>query len=200
MHFHVFDIIAAAGALIFVILGFKRGFVEEIIRLVGIVAAFFLGLGFYRKLAALLTFVKLPGSVVAVISFLLIFIVALLLILLLSIVIKKIVHLTVLGWVDRICGGVLGFIKMFFIVWVVVIVVASLPLDGMKNWFKTAKTYSFFSTISPALKLHGLLPENGPVQNILNANPLPALINAYHKVAPAIDSKKTSEHEHAKSK
>jgi membrane protein required for colicin V production len=179
---HPFDIIAAAVAIIFVIMGLYRGFVEEALRLIGIVAAFFTGLALYRQLAVHLTFLKLSGAIVSIISFILIFLVTLLALILLGMVAKKIIHLTVLGWVDRLCGGVLGFLKIFFIAWMVVIVVASLPFAKIKHWLTPSRSYAFFIAISPTLKLHGMSPSAGPVQNILKANPLPAIVKAYKTV------------------
>ncbi len=181
---HTFDIIAAAVAIIFVIIGLYRGFVEEAIRLIGIVAAFFTGLALYRALAVHLTFLKLSGAVLSVISFFVIFLAALLVIILLGMLLKKVIHLTVLGWIDRLCGGVIGFLKVFFFIWIVVIAIASLPFSKIRRWFEPSKTYSFFMAISPTLKLHGMSPSAGPVQNILKANPLPAVVNAFK----AIDS------------
>jgi uncharacterized membrane protein required for colicin V production len=181
---HVFDIIAAAVAFLFVLIGLYRGFVEEAIRLIGIVGAFFTGLALYRTIAVHLTFLRLSGAVLSVVSFLLIFCSALLVIILLGMLLKKVIHLTVLGWVDRLCGGVLGFLKVFFLVWIAVIAVASLPFGKIRHWFEPSKTYSFFMEISPTLKIHGMTPTAGPVQNILKANPLPAIVNAYK----AIDS------------
>jgi membrane protein required for colicin V production len=176
---HAFDIIVAAIALVFVIFGVYRGFIEEAIRLIGIVAAFFTGLALYRNVAMHLTFLKLTGAVLSVVSFLLIFLATLLVIILLGLLIRKIIHLTVLGWVDRACGGVLGFLKVFFLVWILVMTVASLPFGMSRQWLAHSKTYSFFIAISPTLKIYGLTPASGPVQNILKANPLPAIVNAY---------------------
>jgi membrane protein required for colicin V production len=185
-----FDIIAAAIGILFIILGIKRGFVEEIIRLVGIIAAFFIGLSLYRQLLGYLSFIKISGSFLSVISFILIFLVSLLIIMLLGKLLRKIIHLTVLGWFDRLCGSVLGLVKAFFLVWIIVITIASLPLESVKHWFVPSKTYSFFAAISPTLKISGLVPNAGPVQNILKANPVPAIVNAYKSISSS--SKKTA--------
>jgi membrane protein required for colicin V production len=181
---HAFDIIVAAVTFIFVIIGLYRGFVEEAIRLIGIVAAFFTGLALYRPLAVHLTFLRLSGAVLSVLSFILIFLAALLVIILLGIFLKKVIHLTVLGWIDRLCGGVIGFLKVFFFIWIVVIAIASLPFGKIRHWIEPSKTYSFFMAISPTLRLYGMSPSAGPVQNILKANPVPAMVKAFK----AIDS------------
>jgi uncharacterized membrane protein required for colicin V production len=142
----------------------------------------------YRPVAAYGKFLHLPGSVLSVISFMAVFLACMLAIILLGFFIKKIVHLTVLGWVDRLCGGMLGFVKVFFLVWIIVMAIASLPFEGIKNWFKPARTYSMFVSISPKLRAEGLMPSAGPVQNILKANPIPAIEGAIKNVASAADS------------
>jgi membrane protein required for colicin V production len=185
---HIFDIIASILALILIILGIKRGFVEEIIRLVGIVLSFFISMAFYRQLATHITFIKLAPSVITIISFIAILLASLVIIFLFGLLIKKIIHLTVLGWVDRLCGGVLGFLKAFFLIWIATIIIISLPIAPVRTWAKPAISYTFFSAISPQLKTHGLLPESGPVQNILRANPVPSLIQAYKKIEPAVNN------------
>ena len=185
---HVFDIICAGLACIFILMGIYRGFVEEVIRLVAVVAAFFAAMSLYRPLAERMKFLHLSGSLLSVIAFLAIFLACVLAIVVLGMLIKKVVHLTVLGWVDRLCGGVLGFVKIFFLAWIIVIIISSLPFDRIKNWFKPSKSYSFFTEISPRLRAEGLMPSIGPVQNILKANPLPAIRGALQNVTAATDS------------
>jgi|WetSurMetagenome_2_1015567.scaffolds.fasta_scaffold00025_29 uncharacterized membrane protein required for colicin V production len=185
---HLFDIVCACIALIFIALGIKRGLVEEVVRVAAVVGAFFAALSLYRQGAAYIKFLRLSDTVLSVVSFLVIFLLCLLAIALLGIVIKKIVHLTVMGWADRLCGGLLGFVKVFFVAWIAVIAVSSLPFDGVKNWFKPSKCYSFFVSISPVLRARGLLPASGPVQNILKANPVPAITKALEKAAAGADS------------
>ncbi len=185
---HLFDIVCGCVALIFIILGVKRGLVEEVVRVAAVVGGFFAALSLYRQGAVYLRFLRLSDTVLSIIAFLLIFLVCLLAITLLGMVIKKIVHLTVLGWADRLCGGLLGFVKVFFIVWIVVIAIASLPLDRVRNWFKPSKSYAFFVAISPVLRARGLIPAHGPVQNILKANPVPAITKALEKAAASADS------------
>ncbi|HUI93607.1 MAG TPA: CvpA family protein [Chitinivibrionales bacterium] len=185
---HLFDIICAGLACVFVLVGIWRGFVEEIVRLVAVVAAFFAAFSLYRPAAAHLKFLHLSGAVLSVIAFLAIFTACVAAVVLLGKIIKKVVHLTVLGWMDRMCGGVLGFVKVFILIWILVIAIASLPFDKVKNWFRPSKSYAFFSGISPRLRAEGLMPKTGPVQDLLKANPLPAIKDALHDVAAAADS------------
>ncbi len=197
---HPFDIVAGCAALLFIILGIKRGFVEEVVRVLAVMCAFFGSLSLYRKGAVYLEWVHLSGSVRSVISFLVIFLAILVAVTLIGILIKKIVHLTVLGWVDRLCGGVLGFVKVFFLVWIIVMAVSSLPIEGLKRWFSPSKSYSFLMAISPVLRAQGLVPGRGPVQNILKANPIPAISKSIEDAASKGSSALRTNHEPAAKK
>jgi hypothetical protein len=50
--------------------------------------------------------------------------------------------------------------------------------------------------ISPVLRTHGLVPASGPVQNILKANPIPAITKAIETAAGVADSTSRN-HEHS---
>ncbi len=185
---HIFDIVCGCVALIFVILGIRRGLVEEVGRVAAVVGGFFAALSLYRQGAVYLRFLRLSDTVLSIIAFLVIFLACLIVIALLGMVIKKIVHFTMLGWADRLCGGLLGFVKVFFLVWIVVIAVRSFPIGRVQNWFKPSISYSFFVAISPVLRARGLMPSYGPVQNILKANPVPAITKAIETAAAGADS------------
>ncbi len=194
----MFDIVCGCVALIFVVLGIKRGFVEEVLRVAAVVGGFFLSLSLYRRGAGYIRFLHVSDTVLSIVAFVAIFLACLLAIALVGILIKKIIHLTVLGWIDRLCGGILGLIKVFFLVWIAVITVSSLPITRVRNWFKPSKTYSFFVAISPELRAYGFVPSSGPVQNILKANPLPAITKAIETAAGQGDSALTKK-EHSAS-
>jgi membrane protein required for colicin V production len=185
---HIFDIVCGCVALIFIILGIKRGLVEEVGRVAAVVGGFFAALSLYRQGATYLRFLRFSDTALSIIAFLIIFLVCLFAIALIGVVVKKIVHFSMLGWADRLCGGLLGFVKVFFIVWIVVIAVASLPFDRVRNWFKPSISYSFFVAISPVLRARGLMPAHGPVQDILKANPVPAITRAIEAAAAGADS------------
>jgi membrane protein required for colicin V production len=147
-----FDIVFCIFSLVFVILGIFRGFITEVIRLIAVVAGFICGLIFYRQFSVKLSFLHLSQYAVGVVSFLTIFFGCVVIILLVGIILKKVINLTALGWFDRLGGGFVGLIKAFFIAWVFVIAVSSLPFSYGKNFFKDSRAYSFFIGISPVLK------------------------------------------------
>ncbi|MGB7568702.1 MAG: CvpA family protein [Chitinivibrionales bacterium] len=149
-----FDIIFGIFVLVLVILGIKRGFIEEIMRLIAVIAGFVGALVFYRQFIPKIAFLKFPHEMAAVASFLIIFLGAVIAIVLLGKIIKKVMRLTMLGFADRLGGACFGFMKAVFIGWIFVIAASSLPLGGFAGKLRKSKTYSFFETISPVLKSH----------------------------------------------
>ena len=164
-----FDIIFGIFSLVFVILGIRRGFVEEIMRLIAVIAGFIGAFLFYRQFIPKIAFLKLPPEVAAVASFLIIFLGAVVAIVLLGKLIKKVLRMTMLGWADRLGGACFGLLKAFFIGWIFVIAVSSLPFPGFAGTLKKSRTYSFFQAISPVLKAQVLQRTTTPVP--LKKNP-----------------------------
>jgi uncharacterized membrane protein required for colicin V production len=97
-------------------------------------------------------FLGLSPHFTCVVAFLTIFITCVLALILIGKIIKKVITLTMLGWLDRLCGGAIGAIKAFFLGWIFVIAVSALPFTGASSFFRDSPTFSFFVTISPVLK------------------------------------------------
>ena len=149
---HPFDIVIYILAVILIILGIKRGLIDEITRLSGIIAGFVCALLFYRHIAPWFDSLHLPPQVSTACAFVAVFIAVFFIVLILGMFIKKTVRLTMLGWVDRLCGGCLGLIKTFFIGWVAVIALSSIPLINTSEIFSESNVFNLFHSISPTLQ------------------------------------------------
>jgi membrane protein required for colicin V production len=149
---HAFDIIFGAFVLIFVLLGVRRGFIDEVMRLAAIIIGFIGALALYRQFIPKLSFLSLSPHITIVVSFLIIFFCFALGTVFIGKILKKLVKLTMMGWLDRLCGACIGSIKAFFVGWIFVVIVSSIPIAGMHHFFKDSRVYSFFMAISPALK------------------------------------------------
>jgi len=188
---HAFDIVFCLFAAIFIIVGIRRGFIEEVVRLIALVAGFLCGLLLYRQLVPKLSFLSLPPHVAGVVAFLCIFFACTIVLLLLGKIIKKIISLTMLGWLDRLGGGCIGAVKTAVIGWIFVIAATSLPMFCNAKFFRDSRVFSFFVTISPGLKAqvlrHAQLPPSPHAgQNTLG---LPnAIINAFKGFGGVKDS------------
>jgi membrane protein required for colicin V production len=149
---HAFDVIFGVMALILIFLGIKRGFIEEVMRLAAIVTGFLGALALYRHVSPYLSFLSLSPHVITVISFLIVFFCIAFAIVCVGKLLKKMVKLTMMGWLDRLCGACVGAIKVFFLGWIFVIIASSIPVPTLRYFFKGSNAYSFFVAISPALK------------------------------------------------
>jgi membrane protein required for colicin V production len=152
MGMHTFDIIFGALVLLFVFFGIRRGFIEEVMRLAAVVIGFLGALAFYRHLTPKLSFLSLPAHLATIGSFLIIFFCIAIVIVLIGKFLKSMVKLTMMGWLDRLCGACLGGLKAFFVGWIFVTIVSSIPIPAFHQFFKDSRTYAFFVAISPALK------------------------------------------------
>jgi membrane protein required for colicin V production len=152
MGMHAFDIIFGVIVLVFVFLGIRRGFIEEVMRFAAIVIGFIGALALYRHIIPKLSFLSLPAHFTTIIAFLAVFFCIAFGIVCIGKLIKKMVKLTMMGWLDRLCGACLGGLKAFFVGWIFVIIVSAVPIPAFPYFFKDSPTYAFFVAISPALK------------------------------------------------
>src|SRR5664279_672487 len=113
---HTIDILFFIACLFFIITGIRRGLIGEIFRLLALVAGFCAAFLFYAEIARYISFGKpyFPNAL----AFIVIFLIAALSIIGIGWIIKKIIHLTPLGWADYLFGGILGLAKATFIFWV----------------------------------------------------------------------------------
>ena len=108
--------------LIIVILGFSlvrgvfRGMVKEISSIIGVFGGFYAAYTYYTVLAKLLSGLIHDVSYLNILSFLIIFCCVLIIVSVLGVIIKYLLNIAFLGWVDRIGGLVFGIIKAILIV------------------------------------------------------------------------------------
>jgi membrane protein required for colicin V production len=108
--------------LILVILGYSlvrglfRGLVKEISSIIGVFGGFYAAYTYYGVLAKFLAGIIHDVSYLNILSFLIIFCCVLIIVSVLGIIIKYLLNIAFLGWVDRIGGLVFGFIKAVLIV------------------------------------------------------------------------------------
>ena len=113
--------------LILVILGYSlirglfRGLVKEISSIVGVFGGFYAAYTYYKILAKLLSGLIQDVSYLNILSFLIIFCGVLIVVSVLGVIIKYLLNIAFLGWVDRIGGVIFGFVKGILIVTVLFI-------------------------------------------------------------------------------
>ena len=108
--------------LIIVILGYSlvrglfRGLVKELSSIIGVLGGFYAAYTYYKVLAGLLAGFINDTSYLNILSFLAIFCGVLIVIGVLGVIIKYLLNIAFLGWVDRIGGVVFGVLKGVLIV------------------------------------------------------------------------------------
>ena len=118
---NAFDIFVIVVVGFCLIRGIFRGLIKELSSIIGVLAGFYGAYTYYIKLAKLLSRWISDTGYLNIFSFLVIFCCVFILISVLGVVIKYLLNVAFLGWIDRICGAGFGLIKGILIVSVVMI-------------------------------------------------------------------------------
>ena len=125
--FDVFIIIVICYSII---RGLFRGLVKEVSSIIGVLGGFYAAYSYYPMVAKLIArFVKDP-SYLNILSFLIIFCLILIIISIIGVIIKYLLNVAFLGWVDRLCGVFFGLIKGILIVTVLFIILTTFLPKG----------------------------------------------------------------------
>ena len=150
---HAFDIIAAGVTIIFILIGIYKGFIEEIFHLAAMVLGFvgaYLSYPYvYNKIDPL----HKSSHVKTIVAFILAYIVIAFSFIIIGWILKKIVHLMLWGWIDRLLGGLIGFGKAALVIFIFVLSVTLLPPSHLKSSFTSSKTYTFMTKLPIKLKV-----------------------------------------------
>lgn len=146
------DIIILVILAIGVYEGYKEGLFIGILSIVAFIFALILafhlmnwGADFLAQRVDEMTFL-LPF-----IAFLLIFFGVILIIRGLAFLVKKSLDFTILGSMDNVAGGILGFFKTVFILSLFVWIAHSFDFALPKDWIKESKSYSYIEPIAPVV-------------------------------------------------
>ncbi len=106
-----FDVVVVIILGFCLIRGIFRGLIKEVASLIGVLAGFYAGYTYYRELAVFLA--RWMGNPVFLnlVAFFVLFCSVFLMISILGVVIKYLLSIAFLGWVDRVCGASFGMIK-----------------------------------------------------------------------------------------
>lgn len=125
--FDIFIIIVISYSII---RGLFRGLVKEVSSIIGVLGGFYAAYSYYPMVAKLLAGIVKDQSYLNILSFLIIFCGILIAISILGVVIKYLLNVAFLGWIDRICGVGFGLIKGVLIVTVIFIILTTFLSKG----------------------------------------------------------------------
>jgi len=124
----IIDVIIILVILGSVITGIIRGFIKELSTLAGLILGIYIAAHNYPVLQKYVLSVLHNATVSKIISFLIIFFIVFFLIMLLGLLLQKVIKLIMLGWLDKILGGVFGIVKGVLFVWLLLVfIIAFFP-------------------------------------------------------------------------
>ncbi|MBW2410638.1 MAG: CvpA family protein [Deltaproteobacteria bacterium] len=125
-----FDILIIIILVYCVVRGLFRGLVKEVSSVFGVLGGFYAAYSYYPQVANLLTRLVTDEAYRNILAFLIIFCCVLILINVLGIIIKYLLNIAFLGWVDRIFGLLFGMTKGILIVSVLFIILTTFLTKG----------------------------------------------------------------------
>ena len=125
-----FDIVIVIIFGFCLIRGFFRGFIKEMSSIIGVLGGFYAAYTYYLEVARPLSGWISDQSYLHIISFLIIFCGVFLIISIIGVVIKYVLNIAFLGWIDRICGAGFGIIKATLIASVLLIALTAFLPKG----------------------------------------------------------------------
>lgn len=125
-----FDILIVVILGYCIVRGLFRGLAKEVSSIVGVLGGFYAAYSYYTVVAKWLSRIISNTAYLNILSFLIIFCSVLIVINVLGIIIKYLLNISFLGWVDRIFGVIFGFAKGVLIVSVLFIILTTFLPKG----------------------------------------------------------------------
>ncbi len=143
-------------AAIFFIRGIFRGFVFELVSVVGLILGYIISITYLSLLAGYIFsfFPSFPESIVNLVSFFILFVGTNLLLRLVANVITKTLKIAMLGWLNRLLGGLLGMLKSIIIMSILVFIIDLIPFSSSlleQIEVQTSELYPVLNTLGPRL-------------------------------------------------
>ena len=110
--------------------GIFRGMVKEISSIIGVFAGFYAAYSYYPLVSEIMEDWITNVSFLNILSFMLIFCVIFFVISILGVIIKYLMHVASLGWMDRLLGASLGFAKAILIVSIILVALTAFLPKG----------------------------------------------------------------------
>jgi membrane protein required for colicin V production len=122
------DFLFAIIILVSTICALRKGLVREIVSLAALIGGFILAVLFYRIPAAKLADFTRTDSIADLLGFLIIFVGCILLGIIASFLINRFIKAASLKWIDRLLGGIFGFLRGWAISSILVLALIAFPI------------------------------------------------------------------------
>ena len=127
------DIAFSIILMLFTINGFRKGLIKEIARLTGLFLACLIASRYNDKMIPLIEQYFINQNVIHILSFLIIFFISIIIINIISLTIQKIFEIIYLGWLNKLLGSLLGFIKGLIVISIIIFCMDALPDEIIKK-------------------------------------------------------------------
>ncbi|MBC2711052.1 MAG: CvpA family protein [Desulfosarcina sp.] len=145
-----FDILIITILAYGLIRGIFRGLVREISSIVGVLGGFFAAYTYYPHVARLISPWISNPAYLNILSYMSIFSVVVIVVGILAVVIKYLINIAYLGWVDRVSGALFGVIKGGLVICVLFIVFTAFLPKGAP-FIKNATLSPYVATVSEVM-------------------------------------------------
>ncbi len=132
------------------ITGGIKGLARQIIELLGLIVSFLVAAVTSTWIAALLHgHAHFPHAPALVISFIAVFVSGLVAFHFVAIAIQKLIHTSLLGWLDRACGAALGLVAATLVVSILATIALEMPLpDNLRRALDSSTVVNFVQPIA----------------------------------------------------
>lgn len=168
---HTLDIAVLIIASIFIVVGIKRGFIGEVIRLAAMIIGFIAAFLYHKEVTQFLPLARIPLHIKNAVSFLLIYILVALAIIAIGWILNKIIKLALLGWINRILGGVIGLAKALLITWAVCLSISSFPAKKIQADFDKSHIYRSYKKLPQVMSLKGITKTRSSLKGLFGKEP-----------------------------
>lgn len=125
-----FDILIAIILGYCLIRGFFRGLIKEISSIIGVLGGFYAGYTYYPDIIKPLSVWISNPAYARILAFLLLFCCVFICVSIIGVIIKYLMNIAFLGWVDRICGVLFGIAKGVLIISVLMMILTTFLPKG----------------------------------------------------------------------
>lgn len=132
------------------ITGGIKGLARQVVELAGLLVSFLVAAVTSTWIASLLhEHASFPHAAALVISFIVVFVSGLVAFHFLAIAIQKLIHTSILGWLDRACGAALGLVAATLLVSILATIALDLPLsEGLRTALDNSTVVNFVQPIA----------------------------------------------------
>ncbi|MCB0505024.1 MAG: CvpA family protein [Cyclobacteriaceae bacterium] len=155
------DLILIIPIAIGAVSGFRKGFIIGIISLLALVLGVIGGFYFLNwGVSILINQFGLSGRFLPILAFLLIFVGIIIVVNFIGAVLKKIVHLILLGGLDKIAGALVGAFMWAFLISAFIWVASVFKINFPPNWQEGSFLFDYVKPIAPMVAgmFDGIIP------------------------------------------